>query len=402
MKPSSRLLATAVVTALFSTSPGCGHRGDPLPPRRRTPPGLAEFHLAQRGKSLEVSLLTPAASVDGVPYETIVVEILYAEGAKDLEKAGERRELLAQPQKRVTEKLPLPAPGTVARVAARGIAGKNKGTRTLTLALVAQDEVAPPRELRARLVAGGVRLAWDGEPPKPVSALVLPPRPPGLPGVPRSLGPRPVPPEPAAVAPPPAQAQPQPAAPATPAPQAAPAAAEKLEAPGSEPTREPTLAAGFFVYRRIGTASYRMPLSQEPLAELRVTDSSPPLGATACYVVRAAASVDPLVESEASNEACVEVRDIEPPAAPSGLAVLPRERGLEVLWAPSREEDIAGYRIYRQAPGEARSRIGEVEAGRAAWLDESAQPGTVYQYEVTAFDGAGNESPPTKAVEASR
>ena len=120
-----------------------------------------------------------------------------------------------------------------------------------------------------------------------------------------------------------------------------------------------------------------------------------------CYVVRAAASVDPLVESAPSNEACLEVRDIEPPAAPTGTAVLPRERGLEVLWTPSSEDDLAGYRVYREAPGEPRSRVAEVEAARSAWLDTRARPGVVYQYDVTAVDRAGNESPKAQAVEAS-
>jgi fibronectin type 3 domain-containing protein len=159
--------------------------------------------------------------------------------------------------------------------------------------------------------------------------------------------------------------------------------------------------AGFQVYRRVGTESYRLPLAQEPLAEQRTTDTTAPQGASACYVVRAAASVDPLVESAPSNEACVEVRDIEPPAAPAGTAVLPRERGLEVLWTPSPEDDIAGYRVYREAPGEPRGRVAEVEAARSAWLDTRARPGVVYQYDVTAFDRAGNESPKAKAVEAS-
>jgi fibronectin type 3 domain-containing protein len=81
--------------------------------------------------------------------------------------------------------------------------------------------------------------------------------------------------------------------------------------------------------------------------------------------------------------------------------VLPRERGLEVLWTPSPEDDLAGYRVYREAPGEPRSRVVEVEAARSAWLDATARPGVVYQYDVTAFDRAGNESPQSPAVEAS-
>jgi hypothetical protein len=399
MSQIGRLPGIALLTAaLVAASLACGHRGDPLPPRRRTPPGLAEFRLAQRGQALEVSLLTPAASVDGIAYERLVVEILFAEGEKDLEKAGERREVQAYARQRVVESLPLPAPGTIARAAARGIAGREKGPRTLTLALIAQSPVAAPRELRARLVKDGVRLDWAGELPTPVAATVLPPRMPGLPGPPPTPGSRPSPKQPPDSAVPPA-ATPQAAAP--PAAPGQPEVRQDLEGDAPKATTVEPRKAGFYVYRRVGTESYRLPLTQEPLAEPSVRDNAAPEGRTVCYVVRAAASVDPLVESAASNEACLEVRDIQPPEAPTGTAVLPRDRGLEVLWTPSPEDDLAGYRVYRQAPGEPRSRVAEVEAARSAWLDTTARPGVVYQYEVTAFDRAGNESAPAPATEAS-
>ena len=122
---------------------------------------------------------------------------------------------------------------------------------------------------------------------------------------------------------------------------------------------------------------------------------------TACYVVRAVASTEPLVESATSNEACVGVRDIAAPAPPAGLAVLPREAGLEVLWSPSADTDVAGYRVYRTTPVASRERIAEVVANHSAWLDETARRGVAYAYTVTAFDQAGNESAPAEPVEAS-
>src|SRR5574341_913498 len=335
-------------------------------------------------------MLTPAASVDGVPYEQLVVEILYAQGDKDLEKAGERRELLAYARQRVVETLALPAPGTIARAAARGIVGREKGPRTLTMALVAQPPIAAPRELRARLVADGVRLDWVGDLPMPVAAAVLPPRLPGAPVKPAAPGALPVPPPPLESTPP--RAAPDPGKPA-----GAPDPARE----GARAVTVEVRKAGFHVYRRVGTESYRLPLAQQPLEEPSVTDTQAPQAASACYVVRAAASIDPLVESAASNEACLEVRDIQPPATPTGTAVLPREHGLEVLWTPSLEEDLAGYRVYRETPSEPRSRVVELPAARSAWLDATARPGVVYQYDVTAFDRAGNESPQSPAVEAS-
>jgi hypothetical protein len=419
LKPD-RLPGTALLAvALLAAAPGCGHKGDPLPPLRHTPPGLGDFRLAQRGSAIEVSLLTPAASVDGLPLESLVIEVLYAEGQKDLEKAGERREIPAAPRQRVVTSLKLPAPGTVVRAAARGVVGREKGQRTLTLGLVAQKEVEPPSDLSARLVADGVELAWSGAIPEPVSALVRPPqaslpfqrRPPAT-GVGPDAGPdakpgaAPVPDaspeasrsEPGAGAPAPPGV---PAAPATGAAPTAPAAAEPPLASSEGVSRVETPKSGFRVYRRLASGSYLQPLDSAPLGEHTLTDSSAGNGVKACYEVRAVASVDPLVESDPSNEVCLEVRDIAAPAAPSGLAVLPREAGLEVLWTPSPETDLAGYRVYRQSADEPRTRVAELGVAQTTWLDTTARPGVVYHYEVTAFDAAGNESPPAVAPEAS-
>jgi hypothetical protein len=75
--------------------------------------------------------------------------------------------------------------------------------------------------------------------------------------------------------------------------------------------------------------------------------------------------------------------------------------GLEVLWSPGSEPDLAGYRVYRSTSGGTRERVGEVAANRASWLDGSALRGVVYAYDVAALDQAGNESEPAAAVEAS-
>jgi fibronectin type 3 domain-containing protein len=159
--------------------------------------------------------------------------------------------------------------------------------------------------------------------------------------------------------------------------------------------------SGFFVYRRLGGAAYDGPLVEEPLERRALSDTLVPRGTTACYVVRAVGSTQPLVESAPSNEACAEVRDIAPPAAPAGIALLPREGGLELLWSPSGDADLAGYRVYRAGPDGAMARIAEVGAGRAAWLDETVERGVTYRYTVTALDQAGNESERAEPVEAS-
>jgi hypothetical protein len=369
MRKHPALLATALAALL----PSCGHRGDPLPPRRRTPPPPQDFRLAQRGDTLEVRATAPAASVDGVAYETLAIEFLHVDGPKDIEKAGARRAVQAAPGARVVVALPLPAPGTQVRAAARGVVGREKGPRTLTMTLLTQAPIEAPRELAAVLTETGVSLSWRGPQPKAVA----PPAPEAKPAGPLAIP-----------TPPPAVAGPQ--TPGTPAPTTGAGAAP------AGPRR-----SGFLVYRRVGEAAFGEPFAGDPLERRKLDDTTVPAGATACYVVRAAASVDPLVESAPSNEACVEMRDIAAPAAPAGLAVLPRENGLELLWSRSGAADLAGYRVYRAAAEGRPERIAEVGADRSSWLDEKAARGATYRYAITAFDQAGNESEAAEPVEAS-
>jgi hypothetical protein len=372
------LLAAALLVALGA----CGHRGDPQPPLRHTPPALQEFRFAQRGNALEVSVLAPGSSVDGIAYESLAIEFLSVEGPKDIEKTGRKRQVLARPLERIVETLPLPAPGSIARSAARGIYGKEKGPRTLTMGLVVQSEVKAPGGLEAGLTENGVRLAWTGDVPEPVSATVQPPRIPGLP----STGPGPG----------------TPPSPPTSGAATSPAASGAVAGEGVATIEPEKPKSGFLVYRRVGSAAYARPLPPGLLEKRVLQDAVAPKGEKVCYVVRAAASLEPLVESAASNEACLEVRDISPPAAPTGLAVVPRERGLEVVWTPSTDADVTAYRVYREGPGEPRRRLAEIPAGGSAWTDEAAKPGVAYRYSLTAVDQSGNESAATAPVEASR
>jgi hypothetical protein len=359
----NRLATALAFAALVLPLPACGHRGDPLPPLRRTPPAPEGFRLAQRGEAIELRATAPAASVDGVPFETVTVEFLFTDGMGDLEKTGRRRALVVAPGRRVVETVPLPAPGATLRAAARATAGRHRGPRSLTTALVARPVVAAPSELSAVLAEDGVALSWRGARPRESAPAASP----AGGEVPKA----------AAVPGPPGEA---------PAPLAE----------GAGPAR-----SGFLVYRRVGSAEYDAPLDGGPLERRSFKDTTAPPGAAACYVVRAASSIEPLVESAPSNEACVEVRDVAAPATPAGLAALPRPGGIEVLWGPSSEADLASYRVYRTAPGGAAERLAELAPNRTSWLDETAARGVAYRYAVSAVDAAGNESAPSDPVEAS-
>jgi hypothetical protein len=415
-RPAAFVLGTLGLLA------ACGHRADPLPPLRRSPPPLADFRLAQRGDALELLATAPKASVDGVAYETVGVEFLHATGLADLEKAGARQDVRATPGGRATLSLPLPAPGTLVRAAARAVSAGRRGPRTLTMALVAQPPVEAPFDLKATLGEDGIELAWKGVRPKEVPPPSLP-RPPGMmarAGAAPALGKAtaaspattPPPPTPAAGARPAAPAQAL--TPEGPPASGAAAARSDEQKPGEPAAGEvkagegkpaaapppPKRRNGFFVYRRVRSGSYGAPLAGEPLDARKFEDGTATLGATWCYSVRAVASTEPLIESAPSDEVCLERRDVTPPAPPVGLAILPRPGGLELLWSPSGEEDLAGYRVFRAAGSAPPEKLAELPLGKASYLDATAVRGVVYRYTLTAFDQAGNESPPCEPVEA--
>jgi len=88
------------------------------------------------------------------------------------------------------------------------------------------------------------------------------------------------------------------------------------------------------------------------------------------------------------------VLDEEPPAVPSGLAVLPHDPGMHLAWTPSGAPDLAGYSVYRATAAD----------GPFTKLNPSLLTATEYQddalpvsedslwYQVTASDLSGNES----------
>ena len=153
---------------------------------------------------------------------------------------------------------------------------------------------------------------------------------------------------------------------------------------------------------------YRAPPRGEPQALVTLppsaaahADVSVAPGQSWCYTVRTVMSREPLVESAASEERCVEVKDVFAPAAPVGVAVLPLEDALEVSWSPSPEMDLASYRVYR-ASGSAPERVGEVPAGTTVLKDAAAPAAVRHVYTVTAVDKAGNESAPSSGAEGRR
>ena len=155
------------------------------------------------------------------------------------------------------------------------------------------------------------------------------------------------------------------------------------------------------VYRRDAMVKeYGAPLATVPSEMRSFTDRSAVFGNRYIYTVTVVSSTGPLVESRIASEHEVNFEDRFPPSAPENIVALAEEGRVRLLWELSPENDVSGYRVFRQAPGEDfRSITPELTIG-SELLDRDVVSGTTYVYFVTAVDDANNQSEASKATTA--
>ena len=113
------------------------------------------------------------------------------------------------------------------------------------------------------------------------------------------------------------------------------------------------------------------------------------------------------LRSSLSDPVDFTLRDIYPPAVPSGLAAaaFPLEGSsalrVDLIWQPNTEADLAGYLVYRQSFSAEGVALGEPTALNPApvrlpaFADTTAQYAMRYKYTVAAVDAKGNRSAPS-------
>jgi hypothetical protein len=134
-------------------------------------------------------------------------------------------------------------------------------------------------------------------------------------------------------------------------------------------------------------------------------DSTAESGATYEYSVRSVVEYSGTeAESSGSNLATITMRDVFPPAAPTGLLAVfvPREQAapahVDLSWSVNLETDVAGYNVYRsEQEGTRGRRLNPELLPTPAFSDMSTVAGQRYFYTVTAVDRTGNESEPSAA-----
>lgn len=125
------------------------------------------------------------------------------------------------------------------------------------------------------------------------------------------------------------------------------------------------------------------------------TDSTIEYGKTYDYMVQSIEKAGAgYAESELSDPAAFRPTDKFPPGAPAGLSAVPGSQSIELVWERNTEKDFASYRVFRNGQLIAQGLTAP------AFSDRDVKPGTKYQYQVSALDNAGNESPKSAVAEA--
>jgi hypothetical protein len=342
----------AALLVLLVVSPGCGRRGDPLPPLRYVPNVTSDLSVRQQGDLVTLELGYPRTTASGLALPGLhAVEIwslatdqpagqARAIDARSYQQAAGLRATIEGAElesavfgDRLRFRLPLET------LAAVGTATEDGGSLVLAVRtvsttaetsdfsnLAALDLEAPlpaPGELTVTGTQEGIELAWTA----------------GQPG------------------------------------------------------------AGFTVYRRgAEERGYGAPIGRTAPEERRFLDRDARFGESYFYTVRTIAGEDPLVESAPAVEREIAHRDVFPPDPPAGLLALAEGDRVRLVIEPSPSSDVAGYVLYRRDPGADFRRVTRTSAERLEHVDTGLASGLTFTYRATAVDTADNEGPPGDEV----
>lgn len=134
----------------------------------------------------------------------------------------------------------------------------------------------------------------------------------------------------------------------------------------------------------------------EPLTGQRYTDSGLINGRTYFYKVQSLLKYQGYrVDGGVSEVISAMPVDQTPPAPPAGVAAVQTDDGVKVVWEPSGDPEVSGYRVYRRmADKQQPEHIGDVVAPYSLFIDKQPPEQARAYYSVTAVDKAtpANES----------
>jgi len=135
----------------------------------------------------------------------------------------------------------------------------------------------------------------------------------------------------------------------------------------------------------------------KPVTTASYTDTKAAAGKKYTYKVQSQIKYEGVVmDGKTSAPVSSMSADVTAPVPPAGVkAIKTAGTGIKIVWSPSSEKDLKGYKVYRRTASEDDPKvIGQVEAGVTIFEDTTASEDERYYYSVTAFDTAdpANES----------
>lgn len=152
--------------------------------------------------------------------------------------------------------------------------------------------------------------------------------------------------------------------------------------------------AGYNVYRFPPAGSIfdlGEPVNQTPVADTRFLDA-PSYGSYRYLVTAVRDAGPPAVESDPTPTVLAEFKDLVAPGVPANVVTLREASAVRLIWDAVDAPDLAGYRIYREVGGGARTLLTTEPVVETTYRDQVSQLGVTYRYSVSSIDRNGNES----------
>jgi len=158
---------------------------------------------------------------------------------------------------------------------------------------------------------------------------------------------------------------------------------------------------GYNLYRQNVANGSVERMNEEPLLNAAYVDTVALDGNQYAYRVT---TVDQRAqESLPSQAVTVTVADHKPPQAPDNVQTQVDGAHIALRWDANTESDFVGYNLYRDTqPAVAHTQEplnGATLVTTPVYVDTLTRQGQTYYYVVTAIDGAGNESAPSREVQ---